>query len=69
MSEIPDWLAENYEAIVADKNRAISYDSLAGIADAKGDKALAGWARSRAASTKKDVTPRTAEAPTPKSKR
>lgn len=69
MSEIPDWLAENYDAIVADKNRGETYESVAATAEARNDAVLAGWARKRAASQKKDVTPRTAAPAAPKSKR
>ena len=54
--EVPDYVAENYEALVADKNRNLTFKKVADDADESGDKALAAWARKRAAG-KKDVTP------------
>lgn len=63
-SEVPlvdDWVAENYDALVADENRGLSYKNVADNAEAQGDKALAAWARKRAANKGKDVTPTTAD--------
>lgn len=65
---IENWLAENYEALVADETRGVSFDSLADDAESKNSPELAAWARERAASRKKDVTPRAA-VPAKKSKR
>lgn len=61
MPEIEQWIADNYDGLVADVNRGVTYESLAVSADAKGSPELAAWARERAARAKKDVTPATAK--------
>lgn len=68
MAELDAWLIANYEAIVADKNRFESYESIAAVAEQKNAPDLAAWARSKAAK-KKDVTPTAAVADVPKAKR
>jgi hypothetical protein len=57
MAEIDQWVADNYDAIVADKRRGVTYESLAEDADAKNAPDLAAWARAQAAKAGADVTP------------
>lgn len=68
MPEIEQWIAENYDAIVADESRAVSYDDVAEFAESHDSPELAGWARRRAAEAGKNTTPKSAKAE-PKSKR
>lgn len=65
---LDDWVVENYEAIVADELRAVSYEDIASHADEMDDLHLAAWARKRAAESGKKVTPAKAT-PVPKAKR
>lgn len=58
--DIPQHVADNYDALVADPDRNLTWDGVAERADAEGDKALAAWARRQAAGDGKDVTPTTA---------
>ena len=55
--EIPGWLAENYDELVADPNRNLSYTKLAERSADAGEHELAGWARQRAAAHGEDITP------------
>ncbi|WP_336627365.1 MULTISPECIES: hypothetical protein [unclassified Microbacterium] len=55
--EIPGWLAENYDELVADPNRNLSYTKLAERSADAGEHELAGWARQRAAAHGEDLTP------------
>jgi hypothetical protein len=57
MAEIDQWVADNYDAIVADECRNVTYDSLAEDADAKNSPDLAAWARGQAAKAGANVTP------------
>lgn len=50
---VPEWVAENYRALVADENRTITFETIAESADP----ALAAWARQQAAGGGEDVTP------------
>ena len=59
--EVDPSVAENYEALVADEARNLSYKKVADAAEAEGDPALAAWARKRAAGKGADVTPTKAE--------
>lgn len=52
---IPQDLADNYDLLVADQNRTITYESIA--ANSEASPSLAAWARSRAAADGKDITP------------
>ena len=67
-AEIEDHVAENYDAIVADENRNVSYEQIADHAEHMDDAALAAWARRRSASNGEKVTP-TDAGPAKKSKR
>jgi len=67
-AEIEEHIAENYDAIVADENRNVSYEQIAEHAENMDDKTLAAWARERAAAKGENVTPDDAE-PAKKSKR
>ena len=58
---IPDWLAENYEQIIADPNRGMSYEDVAVVAESRGGADVAAWARKRAAESGRKVTPEKAE--------
>jgi hypothetical protein len=60
--EIPDYIAENYDQLVADENRGLSYDEVATRAAESGDVQLAAWARRRAKEGGDDVTPHGAKA-------
>lgn len=62
MADIDKWVAGNYDAIVADELRGVTYESLAEDADAKNSPDLAAWARGQAAKSGKNVTPVKAEA-------
>ena len=55
--DIPGWLAENYDELVADPNRNLSYTKLAERSADAGEHELAGWARQRAAAHGEDITP------------
>jgi hypothetical protein len=57
MAEIDQWVADNYDAIVADELRGVTYKSLAEDADEKNSPDLAAWARAKAAKAGKNVTP------------
>jgi hypothetical protein len=48
---------DNYEALVADKERNLTFAKVAKRADEAGDKNLAAWARARAKSKGSDITP------------
>lgn len=50
-------LAENYRALLADENRALTPERLAAQAEASGSTNLAAWARAQAAAGGADVTP------------
>lgn len=67
-SQIPQHLAENYDAIVADPERRLTYKQLAKQAKAQNDPQLAAWARARAAAGGRDITPTNAT-PAPPEKR
>jgi len=55
--DIPQHVADNYDALVADPDRNLSYDGVAERAENEGDATLAAWARQKAAGEGKDVTP------------
>lgn len=59
-SSLPDYVAENYRALVADENRNLTFKDVAERAEADGDAELAAWARAEAANKGKDVTPKDA---------
>lgn len=59
--EIDGWLQDNYHAIVADENRAETYDSIADLAEANDSPELAAWARGEAARAGKNITPKQAK--------
>lgn len=59
-SSLPDYVAENYRALVADENRNLSFEDVAKRAESEGDAELAAWARAEAAGKGKDVTPKDA---------
>lgn len=59
MANIEQWVADNYDELVADEGRSETYDSVAERAESSGDAALAGWARAKAAGQNVDVTPST----------
>lgn len=68
-SDVPpveDYVAENYEAIVADENSGKSWSDIADMADKNNSPSLAAFARAKASKSKADVTPTgaTYEAPT-----
>lgn len=67
-TEIEQHIADNYDAIVADENRNVTYEQIAAHAEEFDDNTLAAWARERAAAKGKDVTPKDAKA-APKSTR
>ncbi|MFE4469549.1 hypothetical protein ACFRFH_12110 [Leifsonia sp. NPDC056824] len=48
MAEIDDHVAENYDSIVADEVRNVSYEDIAKHAEEMNDANLAAWARERA---------------------
>jgi hypothetical protein len=50
--EIPEDVAKNYEALVADENRTVTYKSIAKDAEALDDPALKAWAERRHKETK-----------------
>jgi hypothetical protein len=56
-------IRDNYEAIVADEIRNVSFDDIAKHADEMDDSSLAAWARKRAAEQGKNTTPRSAKSP------
>lgn len=66
---IENWLAENYEGLVADENRNFTFEAIAEDAEKKNSPELAAWAREKAAGKKKDVTPRAGKPAPAKSKR
>lgn len=55
--DIPGWLADNYDELIADPNRNDSYSALAERSAADGAHELAGWARQRARQHGEDITP------------
>lgn len=63
---IEDHVAENYEALIADENRNLTYDGVAELADRQNDANLAAWARAKAAGQDVDVTPSVASYEPPK---
>jgi len=62
--EIDDHVAENYEALIADENRTLTYERVAVWAAASNDPGLAAWARRRADEAGKNITPHGATAGT-----
>ena len=62
MADIESWVAENYDAVVADESRNETYETIAATADVLGAPELAAWARKRAADAGKNVTPKAARA-------
>ena len=59
---IDEWVIENYDSIVGDEVRNVSYEDIAKHAEEMDDKNLAAWARKRAAESGKKVTPKAAAA-------
>ena len=55
--DIPGWLADNYDELIADPNRNDSYTKLAERSTEAGHHELAGWARQRARQHGEDITP------------
>lgn len=54
---IPEWLAENYELLVADPNRGVGYEDVAVLAESRGSADVAAWARKRAVESGRRITP------------
>lgn len=67
-TEIEQHIADNYDAIVADEVRNVTYEQIAEHAESLDDHTLAAWARERAAAKGKNVAPNDAKA-APKSTR
>jgi hypothetical protein len=67
-TEIDEFAAGNYDAIVNDDTRNVSYEDIAKRAEELDDARTAAWARERAAQSGKNVTPAKAKT-APKSKR
>lgn len=59
-TEIDEFAAQNYDGIVADEVRGVSYEDIAKRAEALDDHQTAAWARERAAASGKNVTPKDA---------
>jgi hypothetical protein len=59
--EVDDWVASNYDQLVADKRR--TYKDIEKGAEEMDDKILAGWARERAAKAGKSSPARATRAP------
>lgn len=68
MSDIDSWVIQNYEEIVADENRNVSWEQVAENAERLDDVALAAYARQRAAEADVNITP-VAAVPEPKAVR
>lgn len=66
VAPIDDYVAENYEALLADKDRNLTPKKLADQAEEAGDLQLAAWARAKAAGKNADVTPTDATDEAPK---
>jgi len=67
VADLEEWLAENYEQIVADGGN--TFEGIAELGELSGPPSLAAWARKRASESGRSVVPVNARAVLPSTKR